>query len=168
MKKYYDHGHVLMFFNANDYVNIRLHREYSLPGILNPKLSQQFVRPFQVAKRVNNLAYQLDLPATWRIHNVLSIAHLEPAIFPNDDPYSRPRPDHPPAIIVDGESEWEIERLLAKRQSGRSSQYLVRWKGYGPEHDRWYSARQLANAKDLIQNYERHLAAVQSASSILP
>ena len=104
----------------------------------------------------------------WRIHNVLFIAHFESAIPPNDDPYSRPRPDHPPAIIVDGESEWEIERLLAKRQSGRSSQYLVRWKGYGPEHDRWYSARQLANAKDLIQDYERHLAAVQSARSILP
>ena len=46
MKKYYDHEHASMFFNVNDYVNIKFHRGYSLPGIFNPKLSQQFVGPF--------------------------------------------------------------------------------------------------------------------------
>ena len=93
--------------------------------------------------------------------------HFEFAIFFDDDFHNRSQFDHSSAIIVDEESEWEIERLLTKKQSDRSSQYLVRWKGYGSEHDRWYSARQLANAKNLIQNYEKHLAAIQSALSIL-
>ena len=46
MKKCYDCEHVLMFFNANNYINIRLHYEYSLSKIFNFKLSQQFVELF--------------------------------------------------------------------------------------------------------------------------
>ena len=128
MKKYYDCEHVLMFFNTNDYINIRFHREYSLSGISNFKLNQQFVEFFWITKWINNFAYQLNLFVIWRIHNVLFITHFEFTISFNDDFYSKPRFDHLFAIIVDEESKWEIERLLAKKQSGRSSQYLVRWK----------------------------------------
>ena len=138
MKKYYDHEHILMFFNTNDYINIKLHHEYSLSRISNFKLNQQFVELFWVTKWINNFAYQLNLFAIWRIHNVLFITHFEFETLFNDDFYSKPRPDHPSAIIVDEKSEWEIKRLLAKKQSGRSSQYLVKWKDYGSEHDRWY------------------------------
>ena len=46
MKKYYDHEHILMFFNANDYVDIKFYCEYSLSGIFNFKLNQQFVGSF--------------------------------------------------------------------------------------------------------------------------
>ena len=46
MKKYYDHKHVLMFFNINDYINIRFHCEYLLSKIFNFKLNQQFVEFF--------------------------------------------------------------------------------------------------------------------------
>ena len=47
MKKYYDHEHVLMFCNTNNYVNIRFHCEYSLSEIFNFKLNQQFVEFFE-------------------------------------------------------------------------------------------------------------------------
>ena len=46
MKKYYDYEHVSMFFNANNYVNIRFHWKYSLSRIFNFKLNQQFVEFF--------------------------------------------------------------------------------------------------------------------------
>lgn len=57
---------------------------------------------------------------------------------------------------------FEVERLLnkrlVKRGKGRSVEYLVRWKKYGPEWDRWYSVKDLDNAPDLVRDYERALA----------
>ena len=40
MKKYYNCKHVSIFFNANDYINIKFHREYLLSKISNFKLNQ--------------------------------------------------------------------------------------------------------------------------------
>ena len=160
MKKYYDHERVLMFFNINDYVNIRFYCEYLLPKIFNFKLNQQFIEFFWITKWINNFVYQLNLFVIWRIHNVLFITHFEFAIFFNDDFYSRSRSDHLSAIIVDEESEWEIKRLLTKKQSGRSSQYLIKWKNYEFEHNHWYFAKQLTNVKNFIQNYKKHLTIV--------
>ena len=32
--------------------------------------------------------------------------------------------------MVDGEKEWEVERILRERVRGRQRQVLVKWKGY--------------------------------------
>ena len=32
--------------------------------------------------------------------------------------------------MVDGEEEWEVERILRERVRGRQRQVLVKWKGY--------------------------------------
>ncbi len=110
MKRYYDLKHTPKYFRAGDMVNLRLHRGYTLPGLkdLNRKLAQQFVGPLRVLERIGRLAYRLAIPETWAIHNVISVAHLEPATSIDEDPYSRPRPDHPEAVEVDGAPEWEI------------------------------------------------------------
>lgn len=75
-----------------------------------------------------------------RIHDVISVAQLEPATDPAEDPYRRRRLPMP-AVVVDGEDEYEIEKLLQKRRirrgRGWSTQYLVRWLTYGPEDDTW-------------------------------
>ena len=136
-KRHYDRKHTAMFLKVGDYAHLRLHRGYILPAIKkNPKLMQQFAGPFRVVRRVGRLAYELDIPPVWKIHPVFTIAMLEPAPPPAEDPFERPRPTHPPAIEVDGEREHEIDRLLDKRviRKGRgfSTQYLARWVGYGP------------------------------------
>ena len=98
------------------------------------------VGPFKVLKRVGRLAYQLELPANMRIHDVISIAHLEPATDPAEDPYQRRRPPAL-AVIVEGEEEYKVERLIRKRSIRRGrggrwiTQYLVRWLTYSPESD---------------------------------
>ena len=107
----------------------------------------------------------------WKIHDVILIAHLEPAT--SNNPYQRPHPDHPPAVTVDGattDDHYEIEQLLHKQvqRCGHSisTEYLIRWKGYGPEHDIWYNVKDLGDAKKAIQDYETHLATEQEA--VLP
>ncbi len=64
-----------------------------------------------------------------------------------------------PAVKVKGDTptsqSWELERLRGKRvtKTGLVS-YLVRWKGYGPEYDKWLRTSLLDNAKELIEDYE--------------
>ena len=94
-----------------------------------------------------------------KINPVLNIAQLEPSA---DPAAGRPRFDHPGSLFVEGDTDtdksFEVERLLDKRtiRQGRSrvTQYLVRWKGYEPEWDCWYSLQDLANAKELVEEYE--------------
>lgn len=50
-----------------------------------------------------------------KMHNVVSIAHLESATDPKENLYQRRQP---PALaeVVDGQDEYEVEKLLRKRQ----------------------------------------------------
>lgn len=163
-KFHYDRKHQPLNMRVGDEALIRLHRGYDIPStaVLGPKLSQQYTGPFKVTERVGRLAYRLDLPSHWRIHPVLSVAQLEPAT--SDDPFHRPRPDHPDSVFVEGDTatvkSFEIERLINKRQTARrGSEYLVRWKGYGPEYDVWRNLPELGDAMDLVDDYEKSLTA---------
>ena len=94
---------------------------------------------------------------------VVSIAQLEP--YNGPDPYRRERNTEPPPVD-DGNNEedsendpgtapsYEIGRLIGKRISRKKVHYLVKWRGYGNQHNVWYSADDLDNAKDLIDDYE--------------
>lgn len=56
-----------------------------------------------------------------------------------------------------------VDRLLNKRVvkkgKGLATEYLVKWKGYGPEFDRWCNVKTLDGAKDQIESYEKALSA---------
>lgn len=43
-------------------------------------------------KKVGDPAYELNFPRQWRVHRVVSVAHLYPAP-PNTDPWKRRRPE---------------------------------------------------------------------------
>ncbi len=147
---------------------IKLLKGYSIPSSVGvtKKLTQQYVGSFRIIERVDRLAYKLDIPNDWRIHLVFCVAQLEPALSPAEDFFQRPRPQHPPSVFVEGDTDhnksFEIEHLLNKRTvkkgRGLAIEYLVRWIGYGPEWDRWYNIKDLDNAADLVQAYEEGLA----------
>ena len=152
MKAQYDARHLPRFFQVGDWVSLRLHRGYTLPGFKdrNHKIEQQFAGPFQVIEKINRLAYRLRLPpAMNRVHPVISIAHLEPAPAPQDDPYNRQASlVETPALTLDGQINRQPERLLRKRvqrrrNGGEFTQYLVRFNGLGVEFDQWIIDRDL-------------------------
>lgn len=45
------------------------------------------------------------------------------------------------------------KRITRKGWGKPRVQYLVRWKGYEPEWDEWYTEDDLGNAKQLIEDY---------------
>ena len=57
-------------FQVRDLVMVKLHpyKQQSLAKRLNYKLSQRYYGPFSVINKIRQVAYQLDLPATSKIH----------------------------------------------------------------------------------------------------
>ncbi|KAG7007260.1 hypothetical protein G7Y79_00011g031580 [Physcia stellaris] len=158
-KFHYDRKHQPLYMKPGDYALIQLHKGYNIPSATSKKIDQQYVGPFLVTEKVGNLAYRLAIPDNWRIDPIFSVAQLETCPAPGDDPYHRPRPDHPDSVYVEGDTptvkSFEIERLINKRKTAkRGPEYLVRWKGYGPEHDVWRNLPELGNAMDLVWEYE--------------
>ena len=82
---------------------------------------------YTVLEQVSPHAYHLDTPAG--IHSVFHVDKLQPA---STDPFSNQHSDdyQPPAILIEGEEEWLIERLLEYHaicwDSGYCCQYLVK------------------------------------------
>lgn len=45
--------------------------------------------------------------------------------------------------------EWFVDRIVDQRQHGKGYQYLVRWRGEGPEGDLWLPRRELKDCEAL-------------------
>src|SRR6266436_7320116 len=139
------------------------------------KLTPKCLGPFKITKEISLVVYQLALPVSWRIHDVFHASLLSPyhetnAHGPN---FTRPPPD-----LIEGEEEYEVERIVAHRRFGRSKrpQYLIKWKGYPESDNSWEPADQV-HAPDLLKRYHstvkdqsavRSAAANQSAPWITP
>ena len=118
-----------------------------------PKLVPKRHGPFVIIKKVSPVAYQLQLPIAWTIHDVFHASLLTPyheneAHGPN---YTRPPPD-----LIAGEAEYEVESIVNHRFYGRTHtlQYLIHWKGYPSADDSWESAEQV-HAPALVARYHR-------------
>ena len=78
---------------------------------------------------------------------------LKPARLRSRD---APRPEAAPAAVwgrVEGHLEgdmWEAEALLQRRTRAGKHEYLVRWRGWGEDHDSWEPQ---ANVADLIDDH---------------
>src|SRR6266403_4458882 len=135
------------------------------------KLTPKRLGPFRIIKEISPVVYQLALPANWRIHDVFHASLLNPyhetkAHGPN---FTRPPPD-----LIEGEEEYEVERIVAHRKFGRSKrlQYLIKWKGY-PESDNTWEPADQVHASDLVKRYHSavkdqsaNLSAVKDQSDI--
>ena len=58
-------------------------------------------------------------------------------------------------VIIEGEEEFEVKKILNKRVVRGKEKFLVRWKGYTVEEDTWESRENLENAKELVDEFER-------------
>jgi hypothetical protein len=65
-------------------------------------------------------------------------------LFPSRE-FSRP----PPILTDEGKEENLIERIVDARKRGRGRQYLVRWIGFGKDHDEWLPRKELEETEAL-------------------
>ena len=110
------------------------------------KLAPRFIGPFKIERIVNPAVVRLMLPRSMRIH-------------PAAPPPPLPR-------LIDGGLTYTIHRLLQSHRRGRGLQYLVDWKGYGPEERSWVPARHGLD-KVAIREFQRHHPDQLSRTTVL-
>jgi hypothetical protein len=114
-----------------------------------PKLSPRQYRPFRVATKILDMAYQLELPEGWKIHSTFHASLLMPY---KETEAHRPNFIEPLLELIEGKQEWEVEKVLGDWLYRKSQQYLVWWKGYSLAHDSWVKHSNL-HTPDLISEY---------------
>jgi len=58
-------------------------------------------------------------------------------------------------VIIKGEEEFKVEKIINKRTVRGKEKFLVRWKGYMVEKDTWENRENLENTKELVEEFER-------------
>jgi hypothetical protein len=125
------------------------------------KLTPKYTGPFVVEEVKSPVAYRLRLPPQLaRIHNVFHVSLLKPYRVDDGQFTGRPQINRPPPEIIDGEEEWEVERILdhRTRRVGRGTvvEYLVKWLGYPDSDNSWVPSGDV-HAATLVKEYQRHL-----------
>jgi hypothetical protein len=117
------------------------------------KLDHRRLGPFHILAKIGSHAYRLELPYNLRhIHNVFHVRLLE---LHHPDPFPARNQPPPPPIEIDNDNEYEVETILDSRTYRRQVQYLVKWKGYGPEEHTWEPYKHLHNARRLVVQFHK-------------
>jgi len=100
------------------------------------KLAPKRVGPFCITQVISLVAFRLDLPPSWRIHDVFHASLLVPY---HETPAYGPNFIKPPPDLIDGEEEYEVEAVLNHCMFGCRCQlqYLIKWKGYPHSDNMW-------------------------------
>lgn len=99
------------------------------------KLAHRNLGPYMIEAKVGH-SYRLQLPPSLRrLWPVFPVTKLTPA--PPDPIPGRQRNPPPPPILVDGQEEYEVEKILDSRLRYRRLEYLVKWRGYDTGQNTW-------------------------------
>lgn len=158
-KSYADQRRRELDFSAGDKVLLST-KNLKLKTTGPRKLFPKWIGPFIVVERIGTVAYRLELPPSMRCHPVFHVSNLQP--YRSDG-----RVQPPPAPIeVDNDLEYEVEKILPHRDIRKGTrtvrEFLIKWLGYGPEHNSWEPERNL-NCDELVATYWNATHAAQRA-----
>jgi len=95
--------------------------KYQMAGRRTEKLTERFVGPYKVKKIISANAVELELPSTIRIHPVVNVSRILRYI----EQVKGQKKEQPAPVIIEGEEEWEVERILNKQWIRGKDKYLV-------------------------------------------
>lgn len=114
------------------------------------KLEHRKLGPFKILEKIGEQAVRLRLDPGMKIHDVFHIALLEPH---RPDVFDRKTEPLLP-IIIDGQEEWEVEKILNHRVRWKRDEYLIKWKGLKDHKASWEPLKTMFAPK-LIEAYHR-------------
>ena len=84
--------------------------KYQMTGRRTEKLIERFVGSYKIKKIISANAVKLELSSTIRIYPVVNISRICRYIGQVEEQ----RKEQPTPVIIKGEEEWEVERILNK------------------------------------------------------
>ena len=85
------------------------------------KLTEYYIGPYKIKKVVFLNAVKLELPKTIKIHLVVNVSRIR--MYLNQVPGQKAKV--PKLVIIEGEKEWKVKRVLNKRKVWGKDKYLV-------------------------------------------
>jgi len=122
-----------------------------MKGRRSEKLTECFVGSYKVKGIVSSNAIELELPKSIKIHPVVNISRVR--LYKPQVEGQKKTP--PKLVIIKGEEEFKVEKILNKRMVWGKDKFLVRWKGYMAEEDMWENRENLGNVKELVEEFKR-------------
>ena len=122
-----------------------------MKGRRSEKLTERFVGPYKVKGIISSNIIELELPKSIKIHPVVNVSRVQ--LYKPQVEGQKKIP--PKLVIIEGEEEFKVEKILNKRMVWGKDKFLVWWKGYTAEEDTWENRENLGNAKELVEEFER-------------
>jgi RNase H-like domain found in reverse transcriptase/Integrase zinc binding domain/Chromo (CHRromatin Organisation MOdifier) domain len=146
-------------YNVGDEVLLST-KNISLKHPGSQKLLPRWIGPFRISRKVNEVAYTLQLPDGLKIHPTFHVSLLRP--YYDNGTVKPPQP-----VWVDDELVWVVQAILAHREHHKCDsndqitsckvEYLVKWLGQGVEHNTWETEESLRHARSAIDEYHSKL-----------
>jgi len=95
--------------------------KYQMVRRRTKKLTERFVGPYKIKKIILSNIVELELPSIIRIHPVVNVSKICRYI----GQVERQKKEQPAPVIIEGEEEWKIKRILNKRRVRGKDKYLV-------------------------------------------
>jgi hypothetical protein len=111
----------------------------------NLKLSPRFCGPFWVVRKVGNVAYELNLPASSSIHLIFHVSQLKLKLGKSVAPVSQ-LPLVTPQGVVQAELEEVLNSRTRKVHNRAMVELLVRWQGQDHNEATWESFLKLKSS----------------------
>lgn len=150
-KQYADQRRVERSFEVGDMVYLMLqpYRQSTLRKSGAKKLKPRYYEPFSIIRRVGEVAYELDLPANSRVHNVFHVSRLKKALGHRVVPSTALPPlDDEGKLILVLEAILDVRQRQLQRRVIRK--YLIKSKDLPVEDATWES-------EDILQHPELRL-----------
>ena len=85
--------------------------KYQMVGRRTEKLTERFVGPYKVKSIVLTNAIELELPSTVRIYLVVNVSRVRRYTSQVEGQ----KKEMPQPMVIEGEEEWEVEKIMNKR-----------------------------------------------------
>ncbi|KAK4400374.1 hypothetical protein Sango_1143500 [Sesamum angolense] len=133
----------------------------------NPRLIQKYVGHLPIIKRIGTVAYNIELPSWWKIHNIFHVSQQQ-KYSANKEDYACNQPSHP-QLELTKMKEKVAEAILNHRVMSTAkrnhNEYLVKWKGCSSEVNTWEWVTNLKAFLPLVEAYHASIYAEDVAIS---
>ena len=116
------------------------------------KLIERFIKPYKIKKIISENTVELELLVLIKKHLVANVNRI---IIYQKQIEEQKILSSP--VGINRKKEYEVEKILNKRDIRDKQQYLVRWKGYIVKKDTWEELKNLENIRELVEEFKKEI-----------